>query len=79
MFYFWVRDLDAELVKSKIKHLGLMPLRERDIEVIKSRSRLLKGLVFFISSIISSCFWGFTPNNCFFIMCFMFCKNQNNR
>ena len=32
------RDVDAELVSDKIKHLGLLALRERDIEVIKSRS-----------------------------------------
>ena len=47
-----VRDLDEEDVTNKIKHLGLMPLRQRELQTIPSRSRLLKGLVFFTTSII---------------------------
>ncbi len=46
-----VRDLDEEDVTNKIKHLGLMPLRQRELQAIPSRSRLAKGLIFFISSI----------------------------
>ncbi|MDA7709698.1 SLC13 family permease [Gammaproteobacteria bacterium] len=47
-----IRDLDEEDVTNKIKHLGLMPLRQRELQTIPSRSRLLKGLVFFTTSII---------------------------
>ena len=47
-----VRDLDEEDVTNKIKHLGLMPLRQRELQTIPSRSRLLKGLIFFTTSII---------------------------
>ena len=46
-----VRDLAEEDVSNKIKHLGLMPLRQRELQTIPSRSRLLKGLVFFALSI----------------------------
>ena len=46
-----VRDLAEEDVSNKIKHLGLMPLRQRELQTIPSRSRLLKGLVFFMLSI----------------------------
>ena len=42
-----VRTIDDECVKERIKHLGLMPLMERDIQTIPSRSRLIKSLVFF--------------------------------
>ena len=47
-----VRDLAEEDVSNKIKHLGLMPLRQRELQTIPSRSRLLKGLVFFTLSIL---------------------------
>jgi len=47
-----VRDLDEEDVTNKIKHLGLMPLMQRELQTIPSRSRLLKGLIFFMASII---------------------------
>ena len=47
-----VRDLDEEDVTNKIKHLGLMPLMQRELQTIPSRSRLLKGLIFFMFSII---------------------------
>ena len=46
-----VRTKDDEGVKQKIKHLGLMPLMERELQTIPSRSRLLKSLVFFSSAI----------------------------
>ena len=46
-----VRDLDEEDVSNKIKHLGLMPIRQRELQTIPSRSRLLKGLIFFSLSI----------------------------
>ena len=46
-----VRDLDEEDVSNKIKHLGLMPIRQRELQTIPSRSRLLKGLIFFSVSI----------------------------
>ncbi|KRO40629.1 MAG: citrate transporter [SAR86 cluster bacterium BACL1 MAG-120920-bin57] len=42
-----VRTKDDEGVKQKIKHLGLMPLMERELQTIPSRSRLFKSLVFF--------------------------------
>jgi len=63
-----VRDLDDEEVKGKIKHLGLMPIREREIEVITSRSRLLKGLLFFISSILIVAF-NILPPTISFLLC----------
>ena len=47
-----VRDLDEEDVTNKIKHLGLMPLMQRELQTIPSRSRLVKGLIFFMVSII---------------------------
>ena len=43
-----VRDLEEEDVTNKIKHLGLMPLRQRELQTIPSRSRLLKGMVFLV-------------------------------
>ena len=46
-----VRDLAEEDVSNKIKHLGLMPLRQRELQTIPSRSRLIKGLLFFLLSI----------------------------
>ena len=67
-----VRDLDDEEVKNKINHLGLMPIREREIEVISSRSRLLKGLFFFISSILVVAFDILSPTIAFLlcVLCF---------
>ena len=47
-----IRDLDEEDVTNKIKHLGLMPLRQRELQTIPSRSRLIKGIFFFLISII---------------------------
>ena len=46
-----VKDLEEEDVTNKIKHLGLMPLRQRELQTIPSRSRLLKGMIFFAISI----------------------------
>ena len=46
-----VKDLEEEDVTNKIKHLGLMPLRQRELQTIPSRSRLLKGMIFFGISI----------------------------
>ena len=67
-----VRDLDDEEVKNKINHLGLMPVREREIEVITSRSRLFKGLFFFISSILLVAFDVLSPTIAFLlcVLCF---------
>ena len=45
------RDLDEEDVTYKIQHLGLMPLRQRELQTIPSRSRLSKGIFFFMLSI----------------------------
>ena len=43
-----IRDLDEEDVTNKIKHLGLMPLMQRELQTIPSRSRLLKrNYIFF--------------------------------
>jgi len=63
-----VRDLDAEDVTNKIKHLGLMPLRQRELQTIPSRSRLLKGLVFFTTSIILVAL-NVLPTSAAFLLC----------
>ena len=51
-----VRTIDDEGVKERIKHLGLMPLMERDLQTIPSRSRLLKSLIFFAVAIALTAF-----------------------
>ena len=51
-----VRTIDDEGVKERIKHLGLMPLMERDLQTIPSRSRLLKSLIFFTAAITLTAF-----------------------
>ena len=51
-----VRTIDDEGVKERIKHLGLMPLMERDLQTIPSRSRLLKSLIFFTTAITLTAF-----------------------
>ncbi|MDB9907362.1 SLC13 family permease [Gammaproteobacteria bacterium] len=51
-----VRTIDDEGVKERIKHLGLMPLMERDLQTIPSRSRLLKSLIFFAAAIVLTAF-----------------------
>ena len=63
-----VRDLDEEDVTNKIKHLGLMPLRQRELQTIPSRSRLLKGLVFFTTSIILVAL-NVLPTSAAFLLC----------
>ena len=63
-----VRDLDEEDVTNKIKHLGLMPLRQRELQTIPSRSRLLKGLVFFATSIILVAL-NVLPTSAAFLLC----------
>lgn len=75
-----VRELDDEEVKSKIKHLGLMPIREREIEVVSSRSRLLKGMIFFLSSILFVAFEVLSPTIAFLlcVLCFARIKIINS-
>jgi di/tricarboxylate transporter len=51
-----VRTIDDEGVKERIKHLGLMPLMERELQTIPSRSRLLKSLIFFTAAIALTAF-----------------------
>jgi len=51
-----VRTLDDEGVKERIKHLGLMPLMERELQTIPSRSRLIKSLLFFGTAIALTAF-----------------------
>ena len=63
-----VRDLDEEDVTNKIKHLGLMPLRQRELQTIPSRSRLLKGLIFFTTSIILVAL-NVLPTSAAFLLC----------
>ena len=63
-----IRDLDEEDVTNKIKHLGLMPLRQRELQTIPSRSRLLKGLVFFTTSIILVAL-NVLPTSAAFLLC----------
>ena len=43
-----LRDIEQEEIKSLIKHLGLMPIMSRDLQVIPSRSRLLKSIILFL-------------------------------
>ncbi len=67
-----VRDLDEEDVANKINHLGLMPIRQRDLQTIPSRSRLLKGLILFIGSILLVSFDYLSPTTAFLlcVLCF---------
>jgi len=51
-----VRTLDDEGVKERIKYLGLMPLMERDLQIIPSRSRLIKSLLLFGTAIVLTVF-----------------------
>ena len=51
-----VRSIDEEGVKERIKHLGLMPLMQREMQVIPSRSRLLKSIVFFATFLLLAAF-----------------------
>ncbi|MDB3996662.1 SLC13 family permease [Gammaproteobacteria bacterium] len=63
-----VRELDEEDVTNKIKHLGLMPLMQRELQTIPSRSRLLKGIIFFLISIILVTF-NILPTAAAFLLC----------
>ena len=63
-----IRDLDEEDVTNKIKHLGLMPLMQRELQTIPSRSRLLKGIIFFLISIILVTF-NVLPTAAAFLLC----------
>ena len=63
-----VRDLDEEDVTNKIKHLGLMPLMQRELQTIPSRSRLLKGIIFFLISIFLVTF-NILPTAAAFLLC----------
>ena len=63
-----VRDLDEEDVTNKIKHLGLMPLMQRELQTIPSRSRLIKGLIFFLIAIILVSF-NILPTAAAFLLC----------
>ena len=63
-----VRTKDDEGVKQKIKHLGLMPLMERELQTIPSRSRLLKSLVFFSLAIGLTAF-----NVVYIVVAFLLC------
>ena len=51
-----VRSIDEEGVKERIKHLGLMPLMQREMQVIPSRSRLLKSIIFFVTFFLLAAF-----------------------
>ena len=51
-----VRDPDKENVSAKINHLGLMPIRSREISTLPSRSRFLKAVVFFTTAILLAAF-----------------------
>ena len=51
-----VRDTDKEDVAAKINHLGLMPIRSREISTLPSRSRFLKAVIFFMTSILLAAF-----------------------
>ena len=51
-----VRDTDKEDVSAKINHLGLMPIRSREISTLPSRSRFIKAIVFFTTAILLAAF-----------------------
>ena len=51
-----VRSIDEEGVKERIKHLGLMPLMQREMQVIPSRSRLIKSIIFFVTFLLLAAF-----------------------
>ena len=50
------RDIGEESTKKMIKHLGLMPIMERSLQTIPSRSRLLKSTLLFIIAIALAAF-----------------------
>ena len=51
-----VRNTDREDVTAKINHLGLMPIRSREISTLPSRSRFLKAVIFFTTAILLAAF-----------------------
>ena len=51
-----IRDTDKEDVTAKINHLGLMPIRSREISTLPSRSRFLKAVIFFMTAILLAAF-----------------------
>ncbi|MDA9757304.1 SLC13 family permease [Pseudomonadota bacterium] len=51
-----VRNTDKEDVTAKINHLGLMPIRSREISTLPSRSRFLKAVIFFTTAILLTAF-----------------------
>ena len=51
-----VRNTDKEDVTAKINHLGLMPIRSREISTLPSRSRFLKAVIFFTTAILLAAF-----------------------
>ena len=51
-----VRSIDEEGVKERIKHLGLMPLMQREMQIIPSRSRLIKSIIFFVTFLLLAAF-----------------------
>ena len=51
-----VRNTDKEDVIAKINHLGLMPIRSREISTLPSRSRFLKAVIFFTTAILLAAF-----------------------
>ena len=51
-----VRNTDKEDVTAKINHLGLMPIRSREISTLPSRSRFLKAVIFFMTAILLAAF-----------------------
>ena len=62
------RDIDEESTKKMIKHLGLMPIMERNLQTIPSRSRLLKSILLFIIAIALAAF-----NVVDIVIAFLFC------
>jgi len=50
------RDIGEESTKKMIKHLGLMPIMERSLQTIPSRSRLLKSILLFTVAIALAAF-----------------------
>ena len=51
-----VRDPDKEDVSAKINHLGLMPIRSREISTLPSRSRFKKAIIFITTAILLAAF-----------------------
>ena len=51
-----IRNTDKEDVTAKINHLGLMPIRSREISTLPSRSRFLKAVIFFMTAILLAAF-----------------------